>query len=53
MYWKKVVALLDEEGVFVTYCAKGQVKRDLKSLGLKVETLPGPPGKLQMIRAMK
>ncbi len=49
----KVVDLLDEGGCFVTYCAKGQVKRDLKSLGLKVETLPGPPGKLQMIRASR
>jgi tRNA U34 5-methylaminomethyl-2-thiouridine-forming methyltransferase MnmC len=49
----RVVALLDDRGTFVTYCAKGQVKRDLKSLGLKVETLPGPPGKLQMIRATK
>ena len=31
--------------VFVTYCAKGQLKRDLSSLGLTVETLAGPPGK--------
>jgi tRNA U34 5-methylaminomethyl-2-thiouridine-forming methyltransferase MnmC len=38
---------------FVTYCAKGQVKRDLKSFGLMVETLPGPPGKKEMIRATK
>lgn len=41
------------EGVFVTYCAKGQVKRDLKSVGFEVETLPGPPGKREMIRARK
>ncbi len=40
-------------GVLVTYCAKGQVKRDLKSLGFLVETLPGPPGKREMIRATK
>ncbi len=39
--------------VFVTYCAKGQLKRDLKSLGLLVETLPGPPGKKEMVRAVK
>jgi len=49
----KVANTLDVRGSFVTYCAKGQVKRDLKSLGLMVETLPGPPGKLQMIRATR
>lgn len=40
-------------GVFVTYCAKGQVKRDLKSVGFEVETLSGPPGKREMTRAWK
>jgi tRNA U34 5-methylaminomethyl-2-thiouridine-forming methyltransferase MnmC len=40
-------------GVFVTYCAKGQLKRDLNSLNLKVETLQGPPGKREMVRAVK
>ncbi len=49
----KIIDVLDVNGLFVTYCAKGQVKRDLKSLGLVVETLPGPPGKLQMIRARR
>ncbi|NOT75566.1 MAG: tRNA (5-methylaminomethyl-2-thiouridine)(34)-methyltransferase MnmD [Cyclobacteriaceae bacterium] len=49
----KIINVLDKKGIFVTYCAKGQVKRDLKSLGLEVETLPGPPGKLQMIRATR
>jgi tRNA U34 5-methylaminomethyl-2-thiouridine-forming methyltransferase MnmC len=39
--------------VFVTYCAKGQLKRDLKSLGLTTETLPGPPGKKEMVRATR
>lgn len=40
-------------GVFVTYCAKGQLKRDLKEIGYSVETLPGPPGKKEMVRATK
>jgi tRNA U34 5-methylaminomethyl-2-thiouridine-forming methyltransferase MnmC len=44
----KTVQLLNPNGLFVTYCAKGQLKRDLKTLGLKVETLPGPPGKREM-----
>lgn len=49
----KVVASMKSGGVFVTYCAKGQLKRDLKGLGLVVESLPGPPGKREMIRAVK
>ncbi len=44
---------LRKEGIFVTYCAKGQVKRHLKSLGFRVEALPGPPGKREMTRAIK
>jgi tRNA U34 5-methylaminomethyl-2-thiouridine-forming methyltransferase MnmC len=50
---KKVTDTLRTNGVFVTYCAKGQLKRDLKSLGLTVETIPGPPGKKEMVRAIK
>ncbi len=50
---QKVTDKLNPGGVFVTYSAKGQLKRDLKALGLAVETLPGPPGKLQMVRAIR
>ncbi|WP_323756795.1 tRNA (5-methylaminomethyl-2-thiouridine)(34)-methyltransferase MnmD [Roseivirga sp.] len=50
---EKTAELLDVNGVFVTYCAKGQLKRDLKTVGLTVETLPGPPGKKEMVRAVK
>ena len=49
----KVQQSMKSGAVFVTYCAKGQLKRDLKSLGLLVETLPGPPGKKEMVRAVK
>jgi tRNA U34 5-methylaminomethyl-2-thiouridine-forming methyltransferase MnmC len=51
--FRKIISCMKPGGVFVTYCAKGQVKRDLKSLGLIVETLPGPPGKKEMVRATK
>lgn len=50
---KKIVSAVKTGGMVVTYCAKGQVKRDLKSLRMTVESLPGPPGKREMIRAMK
>lgn len=49
----KVASMLSSDGVFVTYCAKGQLKRDLKSFDLEVESLPGPPGKREMVRASK
>ncbi len=50
---EKIVKGMKRGGVFVTYCAKGQLKRDLKSLGLRVESLPGPPGKMEMVRAIR
>jgi tRNA U34 5-methylaminomethyl-2-thiouridine-forming methyltransferase MnmC len=50
---RKVAEALTPQGIFVTYCARGQLKRDLKSLGFFVETLPGPPGKKEMVRAVK
>ncbi len=40
-------------GVLVTYCAKGQVKRNMKAAGFTIERLPGPPGKREMTRATK
>lgn len=50
---EKIVLATKSNGVFVTYCAKGQFKRDLKSLGMHVESLTGPPGKREMVRATK
>ncbi len=44
---------LSKDGVLVTYCAKGSVKRTLKKVGFEVEALPGPPGKREMTRARK
>ncbi len=50
---RKIVDAMKSKSIFVTYCAKGQLKRDLRNLGLTVESLPGPPGKREMIRATK
>ena len=49
----KVAQSLRRSGIFVTYCAKGELKRNLRKLGLQVEVLPGPPGKREMIRVAK
>lgn len=50
---EKTVGHMAASAVLVTYCARGQFKRDLVALGLELETLPGPPGKKEMVRATK
>lgn len=49
----KVYDALKPGGVLVTYCSRGQVRRDLEALGFTVERLDGPPGKKHMVRAIK
>ncbi|WP_178989257.1 tRNA (5-methylaminomethyl-2-thiouridine)(34)-methyltransferase MnmD [Winogradskyella schleiferi] len=44
---------LKENGVLVTYSAKGSVRRAMQAVGFTVERLPGPPGKREMLRATK
>lgn len=51
--FKKISGITDINGIFVTYSAKGSVQRILKKHGFKVDLLPGPPGKRQIIRAIK
>ena len=48
-----LVSNMNTNAVFVTYCAKGVVRRSLQNLGLRVERLPGPPGKREMLRGVK
>lgn len=43
----------DPGAVLVTYSAKGIVRRTLDSCGFKVLKVAGPPGKREMIRAIK
>lgn len=49
----KFVDSLVSGGVFVTYCANGEVRRTLQGLGLSMDRLPGPPGKREMLRGVK
>ncbi len=51
--FRKMYNALTKNGVLVTYSAKGQVRRNLQSVGFNVERLPGPLGKREMIRATK
>lgn len=50
---KKLYHMLENDGVLVTYCAKGQFKRDLREAGFEVVPLPGPKGKREMTKAIK
>ncbi len=52
-HFDKLYAHMVPGGVLVTYCAKGNVKRDLEKAGFGVECPPGPPGKREMTRARK
>ena len=51
--FQKMYDSLKENGVLVTYAAKGSVRRAMLSVGFQVEKLPGPPGKREMLRARK
>ena len=51
--FKSLIEQLNPGGVFVTYAAKGSVRRVLQNLGLEVALVPGPPGKREMIQAYR
>jgi tRNA U34 5-methylaminomethyl-2-thiouridine-forming methyltransferase MnmC len=50
---QKMFNSLKPNGFLITYCAQGQFKRTLKSLGFKTKALPGPPGKREITKAIK
>lgn len=51
--FEKMYKALKKDGILVTYSAKGSVRRAMQSVGFKVERLPGPPEKREMLRATK
>lgn len=51
--FRKIYISMNNGGVLVTYCAKGQVRRDMQKAGFMVERLPGAPGKREMLKAVK
>lgn len=51
--FEKIYNSMSERGILVTYCAKGVVKRRMKSVGWHIEAIPGPPRKREMTRAYK
>lgn len=51
--FQKLFCLLKPNGVLVTYCSKGDARRAMIAAGFVVKKLPGPPGKREMLRAIK
>ncbi|MDI9310349.1 MAG: tRNA (5-methylaminomethyl-2-thiouridine)(34)-methyltransferase MnmD [Limnohabitans sp.] len=51
--FEKMFKSLKEKGVLVTYAARGIIKRNMQSVGFKVEKVPGPPGKREMMIGYK
>ena len=49
----RLYAYTSEGGILTTYCAKGVVRRMMQKAGYSVERIPGPPGKREMLRAIK
>ena len=51
--FRMISASMSEQGIIVTYSAKGEIRRILERVGFAVEKLNGPPGKKHMLRGIK
>jgi tRNA U34 5-methylaminomethyl-2-thiouridine-forming methyltransferase MnmC len=51
--YRKIFDHCNDGAILITYCAKGIVRRGLQNSGFHVERIPGPPGKKEMLRAIK
>lgn len=51
--FRKLFDSMNDGGILATYCAKGQVRRNMTAAGFTVARLPGPPGKREMLVARK
>lgn len=49
----KLFSAMKPGGKLVTYCSKGEVRRNMMAAGFTVEKLAGPPGKREMVRCSK
>ena len=52
-FFKRLFDVLKGGGRLATYSAKGQVRRDLEGVGFAAKKRPGPPGKREMLVAVK
>jgi tRNA U34 5-methylaminomethyl-2-thiouridine-forming methyltransferase MnmC len=51
--FRQIFEHCNPEAVLTTYCAKGTVRRALQKAGFQVKRLPGPPGKREILKAVK
>lgn len=51
--FQKLYLVMAADGILVTYCAKGFVKRNLKAAGFTIKALKGASGKREMTKAIK
>lgn len=51
--FEKMYQMLASNGVLVTYCSKGEVRRNMIAVGFTVERLKGYANKWEMLRASK
>ena len=51
--FKKLYKNLNNNGILITYCAKGAFKRTLKEIGFEVSSIDGPIGKREITQAKK
>ncbi|MGZ5244148.1 MAG: tRNA (5-methylaminomethyl-2-thiouridine)(34)-methyltransferase MnmD, partial [Bacteroidia bacterium] len=47
--FNKLYKQMRKNALLVTYCAKGEVRRNMQAAGFKVERLAGPPGKREIL----
>ena len=47
--FRKLATHTNFGGIFVTYCAQGEVRRKLIRSGFNMKRIPGPPGKKEML----
>ena len=48
--FRTIIEHCNPDAILTTYCAKGAVRRVLQQVGFRVERLPGPPGKREVLR---
>ncbi|GAC1431968.1 MAG: tRNA (5-methylaminomethyl-2-thiouridine)(34)-methyltransferase MnmD [Chitinophagaceae bacterium] len=51
--FRELYTLMEPNAVLTTYCSKSIVRKAMTEGGLKVEKIPGPPHKREMVRAVK
>jgi len=51
--FQKIYTSMNNNSVLSTYSTKGLIKRALKSCGFGIEKKPGPPGKREILNAIK